>query len=239
MGLALASGSLFAAAAVVSPIGLGGDLFAVHLELLPGRAGGRYGEPHDEVADQEDAEQVAEQRAEPAQEGDAPEACEQQGQEERQTHPDGVEVEVAADAGAHASQFGVFGVAVEAARDPRSLGLQVGIRAFGDVFGRTHLPDDVHDQRFLDDAGVVLHREDQFGDAGLDVGDDLRTVGRFPVRALEAFEVGGELLIGVGVQCERHTRYAAFLDFFHGFADCVVVGGAGLVSGLRCRRSIW
>ena len=186
-----------------------------------------------EIADQEDAEQVAEHRAEPVQEGNPPEAGEQQGQKQPEAHPHGVDVEIFADSGADAAQLGVFRVAVEPAGDARRVAVQVAVDALpGDVLGRTHLPDDVQDQRFLHDAGVVLRREDQFRDAGFDVGDDLRAVGRVLIGCLEAFEIGFEGLVSVGVHRERHTRDAAFFNLFHG---CRVVSEFRVCG--CCRRS--
>jgi len=167
------------------------------------------------------------------QEGNPPEATEQQREEKSQPHPHGVYVEVPADAGADASQLGVLRVAVETARDARGVAVQVGVRRLGNVLGGAHLADDILDERLLDDAGVVLRREDQFGDARLDVGDDLRPVGRILVGAFQALEIGGQLFVGVGVQRERHARNTAFLDLFHGFA-CL---GDGFSCGC-CRRSI-
>ena len=213
--------------------GLCGDLLAVHFEFLPRRTGRRNGEPHDEIADQEDAEQVAEHRAEPVQEGNPPEAGEQQGQKQPEAHPHWVDVEIFADSGADAAQLGVFRVAVEPAGDARRVAVQVAVDALpGDVLGRAHLPDDVQDQRFLHDAGVILRREDQFRDAGFDVGDDLRAVGRVLIGCLEAFEIGFEGLVSVGVHRERHARDAAFFNLFHG---CRVVSEFRVCG--CCRRS--
>src|SRR5699024_302737 len=53
------------------------DLLAVHFEFLARRAGCRNGEPHDDVADDEDAEQVAHHRTGPAHEGNPLEDGEQ------------------------------------------------------------------------------------------------------------------------------------------------------------------
>ena len=135
MGLALASGSQTRA-------GFGGfadrlrrDLLAVHFEFLARRAGSRNGEPHDDVADDEDAEQVAHHRTGPAHEGNPLEDGEQYRQEHGQPYPDRIDVEILADAGADAAQLGVFGVAVETARDARLFGASSRL-LFGDVLRR-------------------------------------------------------------------------------------------------------
>ena len=195
---------------------LGAEKFlAVHFEFLARRAGSRNGEPHDDVADDEDAEQVAHHRTGPAHEGNPLEDGEQYRQEHGQPYPDRIDVEILADAGADAAQLGVFGVAVETARDARLFGASSRL-LFGDVLGGAHLPDDVQNQGLLDHTGAVLSREDQFGDAGFDVGDDLGSVGSLLVGLFQAFEIGFQLLISVGIHRERHARNAAFLNLFHG-----------------------
>ena len=54
----------------------------------------------------------------------------------------------------------------------------------------------------------------QFGNAGFDVGDDLRTVGRILVSLPEALQITLQLLVGIDVQRESDARYAAFLTSF-------------------------
>ena len=133
------------------------DLLAVHFEFLARRAGSRNGEPHDDVADDEDAEQVAHHRTGPAHEGNPLEDGEQYRQEHGQPYPDRIDVEILADAGADAAQLGVFGVAVETARDARLFGASSRL-LFGDVLGGAHLPDDIQNQGLFDHAGAVLRR---------------------------------------------------------------------------------
>ena len=191
------------------------DLLAVHFEFLARRAGSRNGKPHDDVADDEDAEQVAHHRTGPAHEGNPLEDGEQYRQEHGQPYPDRIDVEILADTGADAAQLGVFGVAVETARDARLFGASSRL-LFGDVLGGAHLSDDIQNQGLFDHAGAVLRREDQLGDAGFDVGDDLGSVGSLLVGLFQAFEIGFQLLISVGIHRERHARNAAFLNLFHG-----------------------
>ena len=194
-----------------------GDRLALHFELLPRGACGRYGEPHDEVAQYEDAEQVGEEGREGAGEGQyLDEDQQQQRCEERQAHPCGVDVEVTPQPGAHPAQAGVLGVAVETARDARLLFGCVGF-AFGrDVLGRSHLRDDLSQERGLHHARVLLLREDQFGDARLDVGDDFVAVGRLGVGRFETVEVAAQKGVGIGVEREGDARNTAFFDLFHG-----------------------
>jgi len=181
--LALTSGSQPAVASVVSRIDCCGDFFAVHFEFLACRACRRYGEPHDNVADDEDAEQVAHHRSRPVHERNPVQEAQQDRQEHAQPDPYGIDVEVLADAGAYAAQFGVLRVAVKAARDTRLFGGFFVRTLLGDVLDRAHLVDDIQDQGFLDHAGVVLRREDQLGYAGFDVGDDLRLRRAYPCRS--------------------------------------------------------
>ena len=50
-------------------------------------------------------------------------------------------------------QLGVFGVAVETARDARLFGASSRL-LFGDVLGGAHLSDDIQNQGLFDHAGV-------------------------------------------------------------------------------------
>lgn len=146
----------------------------------------------------------------------------QEAQQDRQEHaqpdPYGIDVEVLADAGAYAAQLGILRVAVQTARDTRLFGGFFVRILLGDVLDRAHLVDDIQDQGFLDHAGVVLRGEDQFGDAGFDVSDDLGPVGRILVGLFQAVEIFLQLLVGIGVHGERYARYAAFFNLFHSCA---------------------
>ena len=68
----------------------------------------------------------------------------------------------------------------------------------------------------LHDAGVVLRRKNQFGDACLDVGDDFVAVGRLGVGRFETVEVAAQKGVGIGVEREGDARNTAFFDLFHG-----------------------
>ena len=92
---------------------------------------------------------------------------------------------------------------------------------------------------FLHDAGVVLRREDQLGDARLDVGDDLRAVGRVLIGRLEALEVGLESLVGVGVHRECHARDAAFFNLFHGCRVVSEIQSLRMLPPLDFSSEVW
>lgn len=82
-----------------------------------------------------------------------------------------------------------------------------------DLFGRTHLSDDVLHERKLHGAGAVLRGEDQFGDPRLDVGHDLVAVLMVGVLGVQALQIGVQRLESIDVQRKGDARYTAF---FHG-----------------------
>ena len=126
-----------------------GDLFALHFELLARRASYRNGKPQNQVGQQECTEYVTANGCKTEPNGrKARKGCNQQRNEYRQTNPNGVDIEVAANTRADTTQLCTLHISVEAAGDAGfalCLRLVLGVALLRDCISRSELGDNIFD----------------------------------------------------------------------------------------------
>ena len=128
--------------------GLYGNPLSVLFELLTRSTGRRYGEPHNQVANKEHAEQVAHQRHKPPEKRNPSQQQQQnERQEHQQTDPRGTGPEILGHTRTDTAQARLVHIPVQATRNPAFAARGFTALLFPNGFGRPHLSDNLLDQR--------------------------------------------------------------------------------------------
>ena len=102
---------------------------------------------------------------------------------------------ILADAGADAAQLGVLPCRGRGGGGCAGVAVQVAVGALvGDVLGGAHLLNDVQGSVAFPRRGCCPAPRRSARRCALDVGDDLRAVGRVPIALFQAVEIGREEL---------------------------------------------